>query len=212
MSEVVAKGEIRRNQLERIETPVFATREIQRALSDPSSIRGLPEMIRTCGVSLEDCTLGYHRRRMGEKIDRGDWFLITDRPFKPLTPLELEKYFGFRFTAPACRRLSMARANMCLHHGPGRWVTRDIKADIATNTLSFAANWLTSRGDEGRVFLAEGKDYANTFRTIIQEWQPLADGERHLKDKSVYREFGELRHIRQQFVEADDHWQLSGSS
>ena len=101
---------------------------------------------------------------------------------------------------------------MCLPHGPGRWVTRDIQTDIATNALSFAANWLTSRGDEGRVFLAEGKDYANTFRTMIQEWQPLTDGERHLKDKSVHREFGELRHIRQQFVEADDHWQLSGSS
>jgi len=212
MSEVVAKGEIRRHQLQRIESPVFAKREIQKALNEPSNIRGLPELIRECGISLEDCQLDYHRRRIGEKINRGDWFFIADRPIKPLTSVELEKYYGFRFSAPPCRQLSMARANMCLPHGPGRWVTRDIQTDIATNALSFAANWLTSRGDEGRVFLAEGKDYANTFRTMIQEWQPLTDGERHLKDKSVHREFGELRHIRQQFVEADDHWQLSGSS
>jgi hypothetical protein len=91
-------------------------------------------------------------------------------------------------------------------------VTLNIQAELATNALSFAANWLTARGDEGRVFFTDGKDYANTFRTIIQEWQPLIDGEEHLKAESAHHEFGELRRIRQQFVEADDHWQISGSS
>jgi hypothetical protein len=74
-------------------------------LSNPSSVRGLPELIRICGVSLEDCQLEYHKRRIIEKIERGEWFLILDRPFKPLTYIELEKHYGFRFAASACRQL-----------------------------------------------------------------------------------------------------------
>lgn len=212
MNEVVPRSEIRRHQLGLIENPVVATGNVERALSDPSSIKGLVALIRVCGISLGDCQLQYHKRRIIEKIDRGEWFLITDRPFQPLSYVELEKYYGFRFATFSCRNSRIARARMCLSSGPGRWVTNDIESDIAMNTLSFAANWLASRGDEGRLFLAEGKDYANTFRTIVQQWHPLTEGEEHLKEKSVYREYGELRQIRQQFVEGDDPWQISGSS
>jgi hypothetical protein len=101
---------------------------------------------------------------------------------------------------------------MYLTSGPGRWVTKDIEYDTATNALSFAANWLTSRGEEGRIFLAEGKDYANTFRTVVQEWLPLLVEHQHLKAQSMSRSYGEVRRIRQQYVEGEDHWQISGSS
>ncbi|AKA22526.1 hypothetical protein PCL1606_10710 [Pseudomonas chlororaphis] len=74
------------------------------------------------------------------------------------------------------------------------------------------ANRLTSFGEEGRMFLGEGKDFMNTSRTLIQEWVPLAEDECLLSSQSSVHRYGELRHIKQRFIEGTDHWPVSGSS
>ncbi|MFJ5298152.1 hypothetical protein ACIQAL_16665 [Pseudomonas sp. NPDC088368] len=212
MNEVVPRSEIKRHQLARIENPYFATLKVERALTQPSSVCGLPRLISECGIALGDCHREYHKRPILECTDRADWFLVADRPFKPLCDADFVKYKVCGFRALACSKFHMASARMYLTSGPGRWVTKDIEYDTATNALSFAANWLTSRGEEGRIFLAEGKDYANTFRTVVQEWLPLLVEHQHLKAQSMSRSYGEVRRIRQQYVEGEDHWQISGSS
>jgi type VI secretion system secreted protein VgrG len=49
-------------------------------------------------------------------------------------------------------------------------------------------------GDEGRVFGSEGKDYMNTKRDKIQEWQPLpSDATDEIEQQSAVHRYGEQR-------------------
>ncbi|MDH0746525.1 hypothetical protein N5D61_09225 [Pseudomonas sp. GD03842] len=212
MKKVIPRASARHYSLNSIESPLFAAFEVERALANPYDLEGLVELIDDAHIALSDCRLEYHKRSILERMERAEWLLVTDRPFKPLKISELTGTAKFNL-----RSLSVAPAlhvakRMTLTGGPGRWVTKGIEYDTARNAVFFAANWLTSRGDEGRMFLSEGKDYANTSRTVVQEWQPLMDGQMHLRDKSVSRYYGEQRRIGQQFVEAEDHWQISGTS
>lgn len=195
-----------------LEDPLFARFNVERALPRPSEICGLVDLISECRIALSDCTWEYHKRPILEKIECADWLLVMDRPFQPLTLKKLKRHTIRSLEGFHSEEGSVALRRLLLAAGPGRWVTKDIKYDIATNVVAFASNWLTSRGDEGRPFWSEGKDYANTFRTIIQEWQRLPDDKLHLEAKSIARYYGDVRHIRQQYVQADDHWQISGSS
>ena len=52
-----------------------------------------------------------------------------------------------------------------------------VQSDLWTG-VALAANFVTSRGDEGRFFASDGKDYANTRRVVSQRWVPLGENER----------------------------------
>lgn len=80
------------------------------------------------------------------------------------------------------------------------------------NALAFTANRLTSSGDEGRLWLSEGKDYANTTRVVIQQWVPLDEHDKGVASSSVSHNYGKSREIPQIYVETDDNWQISGKS
>ncbi len=97
--------------------------------------------------------------------------------------------------------------------GPGHWVTVDHDYHGLNNTVIMAINRLTSMGDEGRVFGSEGKDYMNTKRDKIQEWQPLTSGapDETEQQSALYR-YGEQRKITQIFLEGDDAWAITGQS
>ncbi len=97
--------------------------------------------------------------------------------------------------------------------GPGHWVTVDHDYHGLNNTVIMAINRLTSMGDEGRVFGSEGKDYMNTKRDKIQEWQPLPSGapDETEQQSALYR-YGEQRKITQTFLEGDDAWAITGQS
>ncbi|HHE8493227.1 TPA: hypothetical protein ACPFP8_003134 [Enterobacter ludwigii] len=76
-----------------------------------------------------------------------------------------------------------------------------------------AINRLTSMGNEGRVFGSEGKDYMNTKRDKIQEWQPLpSDVTDEMEQQSVVHRYGQQRKITQTFLEGDDSWAVTGQS
>ncbi|MEH4333938.1 DUF2345 domain-containing protein, partial [Enterobacter ludwigii] len=97
--------------------------------------------------------------------------------------------------------------------GPGHWVTDDHDYHGLKNTAIMAINRLTSMGDEGRVFGSEGKDYMNTKRDKIQEWQPLpSDVTDEMEQQSVVHRYGQQRKITQTFLEGDDSWAVTGQS
>ncbi|MDA8505163.1 type VI secretion system tip protein VgrG [Citrobacter sp. Awk 2] len=97
--------------------------------------------------------------------------------------------------------------------GPGHWVTIDHDYHGLKNTAIMAINRLTSMGDEGRVFGSEGKDYMNTKRDKIQEWQPLpSDAADEKCQKSAVHRYGEQRKVTQTFLEGDDAWAITGQS
>ncbi len=97
--------------------------------------------------------------------------------------------------------------------GPGHWVTVDHDYHGLKNTAIMAINRLTSMGDEGRVFGSEGKDYMNTKRDKIQEWQPLpSDAAEEIEQQSAIHRYGEQRKVTQTFLEGDDAWVVTGQS
>ena len=97
--------------------------------------------------------------------------------------------------------------------GPGHWVTVDHDYHGLKNTAIMSINRLTSMGDEGRVFGSEGKDYMNTKRDKIQEWQPLpSDATDEIEQQSAVHRYGEQRKITQTFLEGDDAWAVTGQS
>ncbi|WP_249215984.1 type VI secretion system tip protein VgrG [Citrobacter sp. JGM124] len=97
--------------------------------------------------------------------------------------------------------------------GPGHWVTVDHDYYGLKNTVIMAINRLISMGDEGRVFGSEGKDYMNTKRDKIQEWQPLpSDATDEIEQQSAVYRYGEQRKITQTFLEGDDTWAITGQS
>lgn len=209
MKKVIPRCKFGESRVGFVESPLFAKMDVEKALSRPFSIDGLIDLIAECGVAISDCHLEYHKQRILDRIEQGQWLLITNKPFRPIDVNGINGCLGSVFNKLTLN--SSARGNY-LSGGPGRWETVDIEHELAKNAVAFAANWLASRGDEGRIFLSEGKDYANTVRTIVQEWRPLSEEQSHLVHKSVSRYYGELRRIKQQYVEGDDHWQISGSS
>lgn len=97
--------------------------------------------------------------------------------------------------------------------GPGHWVTVDHDYHGLKNTAIMAINRLTSMGDEGRIWGSEGKDYMNTKRDKVQEWQPLPSdaSEGVIKKSAVYR-YGEQRKVTQTPLGGDDEWAVTGQS
>lgn len=96
--------------------------------------------------------------------------------------------------------------------GPGKWVLKDIDHDALWNVLTIAANRSGTIANEGSVILSDGKDWANTSRTLIHEWQKLGKDEKHFEFGSAIHRYGDLKRTVQKYVESDDHWALKGQS
>lgn len=86
-----------------------------------------------------------------------------------------------------------------------------VQSDLWTG-VALAANFVTSRGDEGRFFASDGKDYANTRRVVSQRWMPLGENERSFARLSAIHRYGDVRRITQNYVQADDPWAITGES
>jgi len=97
--------------------------------------------------------------------------------------------------------------------GPGHWVTVEHDYHGLKNTAIMAINRLTSMGDEGRIFGSEGKDYMNTKRDKIQEWQSLpSETTEEVIKKSAEYHYGKKRKVTQTFQQGNDEWAVSGKS
>ena len=110
-------------------------------------------------------------------------------------------------------RLKVEFTDEVAESGAGRWVTVDHDYHGLKNTGLMVINRLLSMGEEGRVFGSEGKDYQNTERDKIQEWQPLPEEhDERLAVESATHRYGTRRTITQSFVEGDDAWAKGGRS
>lgn len=212
MKNIIPRRDAHRYEAQMIEAPYLAKIEIERALNSPRDVRGLTDLLNELHISVSDCQSEHQKRRILESIERGDWLVVSDRPFVPLSVKDL--HVGAQLSPKRLAvdmQTSLAR-KIALAKGPGKWVKKDIQYDRTSNAVALVANRIASLGDEGRVAGSDGKDYANTTRTMIQEWTPLMVSESHLAERSVQRSYGELRHVKQRYFENSDNWQVAGSS
>lgn len=198
MKRLIPHDEIEKYDLGKIESPYFARISIREFFRVPYTLPGLSELLRQCNISSACCSAEKDQRRVLEKLAAGDWLFVMDRPFLPLSRECRVKYGHL-----------MGRR---LYVGPGKWEKVSVDHDGIKNTAILTANRLISAGDEGRVFLSDGKDLANTTRVMTQRWVRLDSGDDQLGHQSVERRYGELRHIKQRYLEGDDNWQVGGKS
>ncbi|MBK4988952.1 hypothetical protein [Pseudomonas sp. S36] len=203
---------VSKEDLRKVEDPFFAVSIIRDNLNSRGCVReiyGVTELLKECGLYYSSVSL------VGDQIDRalgpvasGEWMLIKDEPFKPINIEE-------NWYARICSRqndgdhLINTVSGMS---GPGKWKITSMQVAKFASSAAFFANFLVSRGDEGRVFLSSGKDFANTTRTVTQEWVPLNAEERNVALSSIIHRYGMERKTTQVYVEADDAWDVSGSS
>lgn len=198
MKRLIPHDEIERYDLRKIESPYFARISVREFFRAPYTLPGLSELLRQCNISSACCSAEKDQRRVLEKLAAGDWLFVMDRPFFPLSRECRVKYGHL-----------MGRR---LYVGPGKWQKVSVDYDGIKNAAILTANRLISAGDEGRVFLSEGKDLANTTRVMTQRWVRLDRGDDQLGLRSVERRYGELLHIKQRYLEGDDNWQVGGKS
>lgn len=198
MKRLISRTEIEKYDLEKIESPYFAQIKVREFFRAPYALEGLSELLFECNVFTNSCPVEKHRRRVLEKLAAGDWLFAMDRPFLPLSR-ECRVKYGYL----------MGRR---LYIGPGKWEKVSIDYDGVKNTAIIAANRLVSMGDEGRAFLSDGKDLANTTRGLTQKWVRLDSRDDQLTHRSVERRYGELRTIKQRYMEGNDNWQVGGKS
>ncbi|WP_146136272.1 hypothetical protein [Pseudomonas simiae] len=184
-------------------SPIFATSIVESQLSSTAHLFGLSELIRECGVRLSSCVGRNERKGILEKVKSGEWLLISER-MGALNDAGARRCIPIGFSPRQLESEEVA--------GPGKWAFFSIDYDGVKNTAIIAANRLGSIGDQGRVFGSDGKDLANTTRTLIQQWVPLNDFEEHRIADSAIRRYGELRHTPQRFLEGEDKWQVGGKS
>ncbi len=192
---------------------------------------------------LHDLYDGSGKEALGRNIDNGNlilvelmnvidrrtmcpFFISEDGELFCVSPDSYEPHYirkilsAYNSTVSIYGRPSPTRSNFVpLTHefGPGFWRTLDNDYHILKNLGAMVVNRATSMGDEGRVFMSEGKDFMHTTRDKIQEWSPLPNyiGEENKKiifSKSVIRRFGKLRKIPQRYLEGDDSWAPEGKS
>ncbi len=198
MKRLIPRAEIEQYDLTKIESPYFAGSKVREFFRAPYALQGLSELLSECNISPVCCPEEKDQRRVLDKLAAGDWLFVTDHPFVPLSR--------------ACRVKYGHLMGRRLYVGPGKWEKVSIDYDGIKNTALLVANRLVSMGDEGRMFLSDGKDLANTTRVMTQRWVRLDSRDDQLTHRSVERRYGDLRHIKQRYLDGDDNWQQGGKS
>lgn len=198
MKRLIPHADIEKYDLTKIESPYFAGINVREFFRVPHTLPGFGELLSECNISAACCVTDKGQRRVLEKLATGDWLFVMNRPFLSLSR--------------ACRVKYGHLMGRRLYVGPGKWEKVSIDYDGVKNTAILAANRLVSAGDEGRVFLSDGKDLANTTRVMTQRWVRLDRRDDLLTHRSVERKYGALRHIKQRYLEGDDNWQVGGKS
>lgn len=212
MEKLTRWPDVRKEHLCKVESPFFAVsivRDNLRSRGYVQEVFGVTELLKECGLYYSSVNL------MGDQIDRalrpvasGEWMLIRDEAFKPINTEE-------NWYARLCSRQNdgdFLISTVSEVSGPGKWKITSMRVNKFASSAAFVANFLVSRGDEGRAFLSSGKDFANTTRTVTQEWVPLGAEDRIVASSSAIHSYGMERIVTQIYVEADDAWDVSGAS
>ncbi|QVM96329.1 hypothetical protein JYG36_25060 [Pseudomonas sp. SORT22] len=212
MEEIIPSSRIEQYNLFNIESPLFAALTIEAALSRRYQIPGLDGLLAQCGLSMLHCLKPEDHVRILSRVKRGEWLLVTSRPFQPLSGIPMCTVADPAGPRSLLGFFSSEQELRMIKKGPGKWRTISIDLEGARSIVAFLANRITSMGDEGRPFLTEGKDYANTMRTVTQQWVPLEQHDQSFAPRLIVRSYGEIRKIKQIYVEGEDHWQVVGKS
>lgn len=217
---------IPRNQLylypdSQFESPSLAVSHVRQALLDPREIFGLTELILEIGFYPSQCLQPLPKKIILEKVESAEWLLACLKPFRPYRPDSSSAWVGRMYhqlggssgaVAHNSSRAPEHALQVAAGTGPGKWVLKSIDHDALWNVLAIAANRSGTIANEGSVMFSDGKDLANTSRTLIHEWVRLSTGEQHYKSGSAIHRYGELKKTTQKYLEADDHWALTGQS
>lgn len=220
--------------LTEIESPFFALSHVRTALIRPMEMTGLADLIIESGSSLDECLFEMDKARVLMKVERGEWLLISDGPFSPLSDDCYGRYShltGIQFSPTGTRRrkveseklkeqefLTLAenvesyKGSVGLKEGPGKWVVTEVRYDTLKNTLAILVNRSGSLTEEGRLMFSDGKDFVNTTRTVVKEWVSLNEEEKSFMADSAAHAYGSLRNIKQRFLQASDEWHSTGKS
>jgi hypothetical protein len=212
MKMVVPRGELYRYSACCVESSFFGQFEVRSALSRSRELPGLSDLIQDCGCTVSNYRTEIHNARIFTQIALGHWWVITEHPFSPLTEDELQKNSRFPFDRVKAEFFENIFKRSLLSKGPGKWVLHRIEYSTARNAFMVMANRIGTLSEEGRVIGADGRDLANTARTMIHQWTPLAGNEQHLASRSVVRRYGEMRGVKQLYYENEENWQTSGVS
>ncbi|NIF25434.1 hypothetical protein F3J44_03455 [Pantoea sp. Tr-811] len=202
---------IRKEELCKVEDPFFSVSIVRDNLKSRRYVQelcGVTDLLRECGLYSSVSLTGDQIERALRPVASGEWMLIKDQPFKPI---DLDKWWY----AKICNSRGDGEYlinTLSTVLGPGKWKIDDVRVNKVASSAAFFANFLTSRGDEGRVFLSSGKDFANTTRTVTQKWVPLGSEELDFASSSAIHRYGLEREVTQIYVEADDDWDVSGTS
>ncbi|MCX2890814.1 MULTISPECIES: hypothetical protein [Pseudomonas] len=202
------------------ENPFFAVAEVDSALSRPYDLPGLHDLIHECGSSSGECRREYPRRAILKKVRDGDWLLACSRPFSPFTPEAalwpvLPARGDGRIEGEVKSESSQVDVfvlQQVVGAGPGKWVLKDIDHDALRNAFTILANRSGTIANEGSVIFSEGKDWANTSRTLTHEWVRLSVDEKHFESGSAIHRYGDSKKTVQKYVESADHWAVTGQS
>ncbi len=194
-----------REDLSKVESPFFARSIVKDVLEGHRYPYERDALSRLCGTSLATDLAKLSHEDVLWQVERAMLLLVRD---DVINPINVRDYGHLTW----CRPKECFHEESPVHSGPGKWVTVKVEADGLRSGVAVLANWVTSRGDEGRLFFSAGKDYANTVQTVTQQWVMLAELEQGVAHRSVSRWYGAERKIRQIYVEADDPWQVSGKS
>lgn len=197
-----------KEEISRVEDPFFAQSVVRDALRRSIHLRGLGEFIGACNLPVGRALLGDEIERALTLVREGKWFVVRENV---RSPIDVSCYPTLRW-APSKMDHHLYGSAYAQAQGPGKRSTFSIDLDSLWSSVAFAANFLTSRGDEGRLFASEGRDYANTRRVVSQRWMPLKDSERDFARLSALHRYGAVRKITQYFVEASDEWAITGQS
>ena len=155
MDRICEWRDVWKEDLERVEDPFFACSVVQRALLENTTLRGLCDFQKACDLPLGRPLLQDDIWRALKLVEDGRWFLIREQP---ISPIDVSRYPRLRW-AESKLDLLLSESKYPEADGPGKWKTFSIDTDLLWSGVALAANFLTSRGDEGRLFSSEGKDY-----------------------------------------------------
>lgn len=209
MERLVRWDNVSNEELRKAENPFFATTIVRRHLQSRGYIQdlaGLADLLRSCSLYRSRALTGDEIEIVLRAVESGEWLLLKKKPFSPVEPAKL-------WYSKSCKSKteseSLGFGGFCTS-GPGKWKTVTIKINKVASGVAFLANNLTSRWDEGRVFLSSGSDFANTSRTVTQRWVPFSLETREFAGSSAVHRYGTVREITQYYVRGDDPWDISG--
>lgn len=208
MDRICQSRDVWKEEISRIEDPFFAQFVVRDLLQRNTQLCGLSEFLGDCSLPVGRALLGDEIERASKLVGEGRWFLVRE---EVRYPIDVACYPSLKW-AQSKTDCQLHESRYAEAAGPGKWSTFSIDADRLWSSVAFAANFLSSRGDEGRLFASEGKDYANTRRVVSQRWVPLKASECDFARLSTVHRYGTVRRTTQYFVEASDDWAISGQS